>query len=130
DFPDNYFVDPSSIAVRVGDGWRLFNPGSTYVPFGMLRWQEEGQPTLIADEKEPVWIDSPMSAPTRSLEKRTGKLKLSDDGILEGDVRIEYTGHVAADMKEYKDDDSPDESEETPKNQRRGRLTTAVITEI
>lgn len=130
DFPDDYFVDPASIAVRVGDGWRLFNPGSTYVPFGMLRWQEEGQPTLIADEKEPTWIESPMSAPNKSLEKRTGKLKLSEDGILEGDVRIEYTGHVAADMKEYNDDDSPAEREETLKNQFKGRLPSAEITDI
>jgi hypothetical protein len=130
DFPDDYFIDPSSIAVRVGDGWRLFNPGSTYVPFGMLRWQEEGQPTLIADEKEPVWIDSPVSAPSRSLEKRIGKLKLSEDGVLEGDVRIEYTGHVAADMKEYNDDDSPAEREETLKNQLKGRLASAELTDI
>src|SRR5436309_880775 len=58
-FPDDYFIDPSSVAVRVGDQWRFFNPGSTYISFGMLRWQEEGQDTLIADEKEPVWVTSP-----------------------------------------------------------------------
>lgn len=130
DFPDDYFVNPASIAVRVGEGWRLFNPGSTYVPFGMLRWQEEGVPTLIADEKEPTWIDSPMSDPARSLEKRTGKLKLSEDGVLEGDVRIEYTGHVAADMKEYNDDDSPAEREETLKNRLKERLAAAEVTDI
>ena len=130
EFPDDYFINPASVAVRVGDGWRLFNPGSTYVPFGMLRWQEEGQPTLIADEKEPIWIDSPMSAPTKSLEKRIGKLKLSEDGVLEGEVRIEYTGHVAADMKEYDDDDSPAEREETLKRRLKERLAAAEITDI
>ncbi|HEX7315107.1 MAG TPA: DUF3857 domain-containing protein [Pyrinomonadaceae bacterium] len=130
DFPDDYFINPASIAVRVGDGWRLFNPGSTYVPFGMLRWQEEGQQTLIADEKEPAWVSSPISAPTRSLEKRTGKLTLSEEGVLEGDVRIEYTGHVAADMKEYNDDDSPAEREETLKNRLKARLASAEISDI
>ena len=130
DFPDDYFINPASVAVRVGEGWRLFNPGSTYVPFGMLRWQEEGQQTLIADEKAPAWISSPMSAPTRSLERRTGKLKLSEEGALEGEVRVEYTGHVAADMKEYNDDDSPAEREETLKNRLKERLPSAEVSDI
>ena len=130
DFPDDYFINPASVAVRVGEGWRLFNPGSTYVPFGMLRWQEEGQQTLIADEKAPTWISSPISAPTRSLEKRIGKLKLSEEGVLEGVVRIEYTGHVAADMKEYNDDDSPAEREETLKNRLKARLASAEVSDI
>ena len=130
DFPDDYFINPASVAVRVGEGWRLFNPGSTYVPFGMLRWQEEGQQTLIADEKAPAWISSPISAPTRSLERRTGKLKLSEEGVLEGEVRIEYTGHVAADMKEYNDDDSPAEREETLKNRLKERLPSAELSDI
>jgi hypothetical protein len=130
DFPDDYFVNPASVAVRVGDEWRLFNPGSTYVPFGMLRWQEEGQPTLVADEKEPAWVSSPMSEPAKSLEKRTGRLKLSEDGALEGEVRIEYTGHVAADMKEFNDDDSPAEREETLKQRLKARLASAELTDI
>lgn len=130
DFPDDYFINPASVAVRVGDDWRLFNPGSTYVPFGMLRWQEEGQQTLIADEKEPAWISSPISAPTKSLEKRIGKLKLSEEGVLEGEVRIEYTGHVAADMKEYNDDDSAAEREETLKTRLKERLASAEVTDI
>jgi hypothetical protein len=128
-FPSDYFIDPSSVAVRVGDEWRLFNPGSTYVTFGMLRWQEEGQPTLIADEKEPVWINSPVSAPEKSLEKRAAKLRLSDDGTLEGDVVIEYTGHVAADVKEFNDDDSPAQREETLKNKMKALLGEVELTD-
>jgi hypothetical protein len=129
-FTDDYFINPSSVAVRVGDRWRLFNPGWTYVTYGMLRWQEEGQPTLIADEKEPVWIMSPLSGPERSVEKRTGKFKLSEDGTLEGDVRIEYTGHTAADMKERNDEQSPAEREEALKEKFKGRLADAEITEV
>ncbi|MBC7929699.1 MAG: DUF3857 domain-containing protein [Rubrivivax sp.] len=129
-FPDDYFINPASIAVKVGDGWRLFNPGSTYIAFGMLRWQEEGQLTLIADEKEPTWIMSPISSPDKSLEKHTGKFKLSEDGTLEGDVKIEYTGHRAADFKEYNDDESPDAREELLKDKFKGRMAGAEITNI
>lgn len=129
-FPDDYFIGPSSIAVKVGDAWRLFNPGSTYITFGMLRWQEEGQLTLISDDKEPVWMVSAISPPDKSLEKHTGKFKLSEDGTLEGDVKIEYTGHLAADIKEYNDDESPAAREELLKQKIKGRIGGAEITDI
>jgi hypothetical protein len=129
-FPDDYFIDPSSVAVKVGDQWRFFNPGSTYVTFGMLRWQEEGQETLISDEKEPVWVSSPVSGPEKSLEKRVAKLKLSDDGTLEGDVNIEYTGHLATDIKELNDDESQAQREERLKNRLKEQLGATEITDI
>lgn len=129
-FVDDYFVEPSSIAVKVGDEWRLFNPGMAYITFGMLRWQEEGQQTLITDEKAPVWIASPMSGPEKSVERRTGKFKLAEDGTLEGDVKIEYTGHLAADVKEYNDDDTPAEREETLRNQYKERIPSAELSDI
>ena len=55
---------------------------------------------LVTDPKEPVWTRTPLSAPDKSLEKRTAKLKLSEDGTLEGDVQIVYTGHAGAAKKE------------------------------
>ncbi|HZB44818.1 MAG TPA: DUF3857 domain-containing protein [Pyrinomonadaceae bacterium] len=130
EFADDYFINPSSIAVRVGDNWRFFNPASTYVPFGMLRWQEEGQPTLIADSKETTWVVSPISAPEKSLERRTAKLRLAEDGTLEGDVRVEYTGHFAADMKEYHDDESADSREEILKNRFQSRMGGVEVTDV
>ena len=33
-----YFLEPSNIAVRVGDDWKFYNPGYNYIPIGMLRW--------------------------------------------------------------------------------------------
>jgi hypothetical protein len=130
-FPDTYFISTYDIAVRVGDQWRFYDPASTYVPFGMLRWQEEGQHALLSDPKEPSFVRTPMSGPEKSLEKREAIFTLSADGTLEGDVRIQYTGHLAADLKEYNDDDSPAEREETLKNRFRARLGAgAELTDI
>ncbi|MDT7807210.1 MAG: hypothetical protein QOJ70_1023 [Acidobacteriota bacterium] len=129
-FPDDYFIRTYDIAVKVGDSWSFYDPASTYVPFGMLRWQEEGQQALLSDPKEPNFVLTPLSGPEKSLEKRTGTFKLSDDGTLEGDVKIEYTGHMAADLKEYNDDDSPAEREETLKNKFKERLAGVEITDI
>jgi hypothetical protein len=130
-FPDTYFISTYDVAVKVGDQWRFYDPASTYVPFGMLRWQEEGQQALLSDPKEPAFVLTPMSGPEKSVEKRQGIFKLSSDGTLEGDVKIEYTGHLAADHKEYNDDDSPAEREETLKDRFRRRLGgNAELTDI
>jgi len=48
-----YFMRAYEVAVQVNDQWRFFDRQSTYVPFGMLRWQEEGTPALISDLKIP-----------------------------------------------------------------------------
>jgi hypothetical protein len=115
-FTDTYFMRTTNVAVKFGDKWRFFDPAIRYLPFGMLSWDEEGQPALVSDPKEPVWMETPISAVESSLEKRTGKFKLLEDGTLEGDVRMELTGHIAASHKEYNDEDSQHEREETLKN--------------
>jgi hypothetical protein len=107
------FLGSSFVAVRVGDAWQFFSPAETYTPYGMLGWPEEGQDVLVTDPKEPVWVRGMVSGPEKSVERRRGKFKLSEDGTLEGDVRIEYTGHLAFEKKEYNDDDSPAEREKT-----------------
>ena len=129
-FPDDYFISSYDIAVRVGDAWRFYDPASTYVTNGMLRWQEEGQDALISDPKEATWARTPMSPPEKSLEKRTGKFRLLEDGTLEGDARIEYTGHLASEKKEYNDDDSPAQREDTLRESVKARMSTAELSEI
>lgn len=107
------FLGSIFVAVRVGDGWQFFSPAEMYTPYGMLGWPEEGQDVLITDGKEPVWVRGMVSGPEKSVERRTGKFTLSEDGTLEGVVKIEYTGHLAWEKKEYNDDDSPAERERT-----------------
>ncbi|MFY9618672.1 MAG: DUF3857 domain-containing protein [Pyrinomonadaceae bacterium] len=136
----DFFFDPavaserllasSFIAVRVGEGWQFFSPAEMYTSFGMLGWPEEGQDALITDAKEPSWFQTGISAPGKSLEKRTGKLRLLDDGTLEGDIRVEYTGHLGFDKKEYNDDESPAEREEILRRMIKARMSTAEVTDI
>ena len=125
-----YFLRSSFIAVKVGDDWQFFSPAGTYTPFGMLAWPEEGQATLITDPKEPLWVRTPQSPPEKSVEKRTGKLRLLDDGTLEGDVRIEFTGHLSIEKKAYNRGDSPTEREETLRKMITGRMSTAELSDI
>ncbi|HEU4710302.1 MAG TPA: DUF3857 domain-containing protein [Pyrinomonadaceae bacterium] len=128
--PNAYFLRPQNIAVNVGGTWKFFNPGYNYIQLGMLRWQEEGQESLITDPKNPVWVNTPMSSHEKSLIKRTAKLTLTDDGTLEGDVRVEFTGHFAVDRKQELDEQSETEREETLKEEIKSQMSAAEISNI
>jgi hypothetical protein len=107
------FLGSLFVAVQVEGSWQFFSPAEMYTTYGMLGWPEEGQDVLVTDAKDPIWVRALASGPEKSVERRTGKLQLSEDGTLEGDVRVEYTGHLAFEKKEYNDDDSPAEREKT-----------------
>lgn len=124
------FLGTAFIAVRVGDAWRFYSPAETYAPFGMLGWQEEGTEALITDPKEPSWVRTPTAGPEESAERRTGKFKLSEDGTLEGDVRIEYTGHFAYYHKELNDDDTPAGREKSLQDSWKRRFADAELSDI
>jgi transglutaminase-like putative cysteine protease len=128
--PNSYFIDPMNIAVKVGGNWKFFNPGYPHIPFGMLRWQEEGQASLITDPSQPVWVETPMSGPDKSSIKRSAKLKLSDDGALEGDIRLEYSGHFAIERKMEIDEESESQREDDLKAEIKGQMSTAELTQI
>lgn len=120
---------PSSIAVRSGPQWKFFDLSSKYVTPPMMPWQEEGVDGLIADERS-EWIKTPMSLPDKSKEKRTAEFTLDENGTLEGDVSIEYTGHLAVERKLNNDDDSPVQREENLKEAVKGRMSSAELTNI
>ena len=130
EFADDYFIQSYDIAVKVGEQWRFYDPASTYVPLGMLRWQEESQQALLSDPKLPIWLTTPLSSPDKSRVKRSAKLTLSDDGTLEGDAHIEYYGHLGVYRKEWDDDDSPIQREETLRDAIKKQMSTADVTDI
>lgn len=82
----------------------------------MLPWQEEGEAALISDPGNPLFVITPVTAPEKSRQTQTAKLRLTEDGTLEGDLRVEYTGHLAVEMKRRNDDDSPAYREENLRN--------------
>jgi hypothetical protein len=127
---EGIFLSLSFIAVRLGDNWEFFSPQEMYTDFGMLDWREEAQQTLITDPKEPIWVNTGLAAAEKSVAKRAGKFRLLDDGTLEGDVHIEYTGHLAYEKKEDNDDDSPAQREETLRDMVKGQMSTAELSDV
>lgn len=125
-----YFMRSYNIAVRVGNGWRFYDPASQYVPLGMLRWQEEAGKALIVDSVFTVFAKTPVSPSEKSVQKRTATLRLSEDGTLEGDVRMEYTGHFAVEMKEENDDESVEQREKSLRDMIKEQMSTAELSGI
>ena len=92
-FPDPYFLNTRNIAIRLNDKWTFYDPANRYVPFGMLRWQEEGVAALVGDPGEAVLMATPVTPASDSKIVRNGKFQLSENGTLEGTVKVAYLGH-------------------------------------
>jgi hypothetical protein len=125
-----YFISSYDIAVKVDGDWRIIDPGSPYVPMGMLLWQEEAQQALLTDPKESTFIKTPLTPPDKNAEKRTAKLKLTEDGTLEGDITVEYSGQRDIEMKNLNDDDSPAQREQNLRDEIKKQMSTAELADI
>ena len=120
---------PSSIVVRSGETWKFYDLSQKYVTPPMMRWQEEGVYGMLVDTRT-EWLKTPMSSHDKSKEKRVATLSLDENGTLEGDVTIEYTGHLAVERKLLNDDDSPVQREENLKEMMKGRMSSAELSNI
>lgn len=129
-FADDFFLDGYGIAVKVGEKWKVIDASSRYVPYGMQHWQYEGVQGLLADPKELAFVTTPMTPADKSLIKRSAKFRLSEDGTLEGTIRLEYTGHLAIREKEELDEKSEAEREEAVRNLTKKRLGEVEISDF
>ncbi len=129
-FPDDYFLGAWDVAIKRGEGWRFYDPSSPYLPLGMLGWWEEGIQALVTDPENPVFVAVPISGPEKSQRLRTAELRLGEDGTLEGEVKVEYTGQLAASAKNVLDDKSPAQREEWVKDPYKKRLGAAELTNV
>jgi hypothetical protein len=124
------FLHLDAIGVKIGERWKFFNPGSSFMPYGSLHWQDEDVWALLVNEKGYVWVKTPITAHDKSLAKRTGRFKLLEDGTLEGDVRIEYSGQLGYVYKMGNYSDSAGKREEDLKEEIKKRISTAEISNV
>jgi hypothetical protein len=129
-FPDTYFLDSRSLAVKVGTEWKFFDAGGSHLPPGMLRWAEEGAAYLQSDPKEGVLGITPMSPPERSVRRKVARLTLAEDGSMEGELELSYTGHAGIDVKNLYEDLTPEKRLERVKELYTGTFPEAQVNEI
>lgn len=83
----------AAVAVRVGSAWKLFKPGESYTPFGLLPSNLEGELAAIALDKGAGFITAPIAPAEQSCECRGGYITVGSDGSSEGWMRADLSGH-------------------------------------
>ncbi len=97
---DRYFLRNIDMAVNIGGNWKLYDVSARELPASMLSWREEGMQALLSDPKKPSFVAAPIAAPEASARVRKAKLTLSDDGSIEGDIDLQYSGHSARERRD------------------------------
>ncbi|MGI8669646.1 MAG: DUF3857 and transglutaminase domain-containing protein [Aridibacter sp.] len=124
------FIHMAGVAIKLDNRWRYFDPGSPFIPFGKLAWFEENTSVFLLAYKDFITTETPLSGYDESMEKRTGRFKLLEDGTLEGTVEIQYTGHLSYNYKMNNYDLSENAREELLKEQIKERMSTAEVSGI
>ena len=69
-----------------------FDPGTAFVQCGLLPWSETLSPGLKLDRDGGTWITTSMPQSSDSQIERKADLKLTQEGSLEGKLKVTYSG--------------------------------------
>ena len=117
-------------AVKIGETWKVFSPGSLFLPTGMIPSPLEVATSLRCDDENPVFNVNPASPARLSKESRKGRFTLSEDGTLEGDIEVSYSGHFAGGKKHHWHKTSREEIDQEQRKTILERLPAAEITAL
>ena len=129
-YPFASFIKVSGVAVNVKSDWKYFSPSVPYIPYGYLEWTKEGVNAMLVAENGFLWQRTPYTGAAKSLSKRTAKLKLTQDGTLEGTVRLEYFGQQSILRRSTSFRLSQTKREELLKDQNRTRISTSETSDV
>jgi len=130
DLLDPFLMRNELVAVKVGTEWRYFDVGDPYVASGMVGWDAEGQFALLLDTKDPQFGQVMSSTPEQSTASRDAKLKLNEDGSLEGTITVTYNGHGGVNWKKTLESLSEAKQQEEIKAMLKGLHGDAEATDI
>lgn len=132
--PEKYegqrFIHLAGVGIQSGNNLTCYEPGVPYMPFGSVFWFEEGISSMVTSDGGWNWKILPITPFEKSLTKRTGKFKLTEDGTLEGHARVEYYGHEAITKRRDHFTETPEKRAETFKESVRSRVSTAEVTNV
>jgi hypothetical protein len=85
-------LNSNVVLVKLNGKDVYFDPGAAFTPYGLLEWSETSVPGLRLDKDGGSWITTTLPQASESRIQRTGTLKLSETGDLEGKLTVTYTG--------------------------------------
>lgn len=85
-------LNANVVLVKLNGKDLYLDPGAEFTPFGLLTWSETGVRGLRLDKDGGTWIDTTLPQAAESRIERVGKFKLTDNGDLEGTLKVTYIG--------------------------------------
>lgn len=125
-----YFLDGFLVALRDGDAWAFVDPANEHSATGTVRWNYSAQDALITDPKMVMTHHVALLPSSRSLKQRTGTFMLHEDGTLEGEWRLVYSGYWSDIFREQEDQDSAAERIKSLQDDVASRIPGAVVSDV
>jgi hypothetical protein len=85
-------LNANAVLVKLNGKDMYFDPGAAFTPYGMLTWFETSTPGLCLDGNSGTWITTNLPQSSESRLQHAAKLKLTENGDLEGTITLTYTG--------------------------------------
>jgi transglutaminase-like putative cysteine protease len=85
-------LDTNLVLVKLNGQDIYCDPGTKFVPYGMLPWEETAVQGLRLDKDGGSWVTTTLPESSVSRIERKAALKLDDTGSLEGKLTITFTG--------------------------------------
>jgi hypothetical protein len=118
------------VIVRNGESWDFFDPGTFYLPFGMLRPANEGTVAVLGNSKKADVAKTPVTPSAKSQLLRMGDFTLDEEGKLSGKAVFKYSGHKARSFKLDYDELTPQERIDEFKEYIRDQVPTAELSDV
>ena len=125
-----YFLNRLLVAVKFGEGWRFFSPGTPSVAFDELPWQAEDGLALLCDPKDSRFVRIPATPAERNTVRRNTRFRLDTDGTLDGTVTVEMSGQAAISRRAAFAEATPEEIERTIREEVTDRFSAAEISAV
>jgi hypothetical protein len=90
----------SQVAAVQFNGKDLFlDPGTKFCPYGLIRWIRTSTAALKLDKNGGTFVTVSPAAQDKAVIARTANLSLSEDGVLKGEVTVEFKGGEALERR-------------------------------
>lgn len=96
------------VAVRVGNDDIYLGPATKFSPYGLLSWEQTGVQGMKTNKDGGVFIQTPEPKYFEARIERKAKLRLKEDGSVEGRLEVTFDGQAALTrrLNAFNDDDA------------------------
>jgi len=92
--------DAEIVIVGLGGKDVFLDPGTKFCPYGLIDWRYSNNRGLRQREGGAEFADSPLPDYTQAMTQRLARLRLTDDGKVDGTIKAGFFGTEAMDLRQ------------------------------